>query len=378
MFLFLTLPALIIWLCTRVNILNKVGTVILCYFVGMLLGNTTSWSQDIQAFIEVCSGIFIGISLPLLLFSLNVRSWIQNLAKNALLSMGFAILSVTLVTSTLVILFYEQLPADWQLAGMAIAVYTGGTPNLAAMKSALAIDTQVFILFHTYDTILTLVYILFLISAGKHVFNQLLPKFKFSYSNQQGHTTDLEGIYLFKGLFRSHQWYNALIALLLTTSIFIVAYILSQFFSPVNQSTVMIISISILGIAMSFHSRIVTLPHTFQLGLYFIYSFCITVGSQTHFDALLPIQYELFFFVAIVIFGSTTLHALFCRIFAIDRDTFMITSTAAICSPPFIPIVAGALKNPQLLLSGLTTGIIGYAIGNFLGIAIGIFFRSIL
>ena len=45
----------------------------------------------------------------------------------------------------------------------------------------------------------------------------------------------------------------------------------------------------------------------------------------------------------------------------------MITSTALICSPPFVPVIAGAIKNREIIVSGLTVGIIGYAIGNYLG-----------
>jgi uncharacterized membrane protein len=58
-------------------------------------------------------------------------------------------------------------------------------------------------------------------------------------------------------------------------------------------------------------------------------------------------------------------------IFRIDADTVIITSTAMIYSPPFVPVVAAALKNRDVIISGLTTGIIGYVIGNYLGIFTG-------
>jgi len=45
----------------------------------------------------------------------------------------------------------------------------------------------------------------------------------------------------------------------------------------------------------------------------------------------------------------------------------MITSTALICSPPFVPVVSGALNNREILVPGITIGIIGYAVGNYLG-----------
>lgn len=92
---------------------------------------------------------------------------------------------------------------------------------------------------------------------------------------------------------------------------------------------------------------------------------------------LIHINWVLLFYICFCIFGSVILHAVFCKIFKIDTDTFIITSISAICSPPFVPVVASALKNKQIILSGLTTGIIGYAIGNYLGISFAYVFKFI-
>ena len=45
-------------------------------------------------------------------------------------------------------------------------------------------------------------------------------------------------------------------------------------------------------------------------------------------------------------------------------------------SPAFVPIVARSLRTPGLLLSGLATGLLGFAIGNYLGIAVALLLRS--
>jgi uncharacterized membrane protein len=54
----------------------------------------------------------------------------------------------------------------------------------------------------------------------------------------------------------------------------------------------------------------------------------------------------------------------------------MVTSVAAVCSPPFVPMMARALGNPGAMLSGMTTGIIGYALGNYLGISLALFLQE--
>jgi uncharacterized membrane protein len=64
------------------------------------------------------------------------------------------------------------------------------------------------------------------------------------------------------------------------------------------------------------------------------------------------------------------LHVLIAKFFKIDADTVIVSGVALVCSPPFVPVVAGALKNREIILTGLVVGIVGYAIGNYLGVFI--------
>ena len=106
--------------------------------------------------------------------------------------------------------------------------------------------------------------------------------------------------------------------------------------------------------------------------MYLIYVFCFTVASQATLEQLAQVDVGIVVFVTVAVVGSLILHCLFCRFAGIDSDTFMVTSVAAICSPPFVPMMAKALDNPATILSGMTTGIIGYALGNYLGISLGL------
>ncbi|MCF6333403.1 MAG: DUF819 family protein, partial [Draconibacterium sp.] len=82
------------------------------------------------------------------------------------------------------------------------------------------------------------------------------------------------------------------------------------------------------------------------------------------------VSFDLFYYVGLAMFGSHILHVLIARIFKIDADTVIISGSALICSPPFVPVVAAALKNKEIILTGLVVGIAGYAIGNYLGIGV--------
>ena len=74
-------------------------------------------------------------------------------------------------------------------------------------------------------------------------------------------------------------------------------------------------------------------------------------------------------------FGAILLHFFLAAIFRIDRDTVIITSTAAIYGPAFIGPVANAIKNKEMIVPGITMGLLGYAIGNYIGIGIAMLLK---
>ena len=69
------------------------------------------------------------------------------------------------------------------------------------------------------------------------------------------------------------------------------------------------------------------------------------------------------------------LHSFLSWIFRINTDDFIMTSTALSNSPPFVPVVAAALKNKEVMVPGMIIGVLGYAIGNYLGVAIAYLLR---
>jgi uncharacterized membrane protein len=107
--------------------------------------------------------------------------------------------------------------------------------------------------------------------------------------------------------------------------------------------------------------------------------FCLIIASMADLTNLFRIEYlEIFLYVFMVVFGSLFVHVLLPMIFKIDADTVIITSTAMVYSPPFVPVVAGALKNKEVIISGVTAGMAGYVLGNFLGIFTGDFLAGFL
>lgn len=374
----LVFPALVIWLCYRVRQVDKLGAVLICYLGGILLGNTGLLSESIVPVQDSLTEVSVALSLPLLLFSLDIRRW-TKVAGKAMLSMFLAVVAVVLIASAGVFIILPDMSESWQVAGMAVGVYTGGTPNVAAIKTALDIDPALFVVVHSYDTIMGALYILFCVTLAQRFFLLFLPRFKQSKTDPaQGGEEGAEGIEAYCGFWKPRTLLGLFLAIVVSLIIVGLSLAISGLAPEDLKMAVVILAITTLSIVGSMIGPIHRIEKTFQLGMYVIYVFCFVVGSMARFETLAAVDPAVVAYITFCVFGTMALHALLARLFKIDADTFIITSVAAVCSPPFVPVVAGALRNRLIVLSGLTTGIMGYAIGNYLGITIGLALRALL
>ncbi len=94
---YIIFPAVAIWLCHRFPFINKIGVVILCYLVGITIGNTGIIPRDAFAIQQIISEAAVAMAMPLLLFSLDVKRWLK-MAGKAIFCMAGAALSIILVT----------------------------------------------------------------------------------------------------------------------------------------------------------------------------------------------------------------------------------------------------------------------------------------
>ncbi|MBN2635969.1 MAG: DUF819 family protein, partial [Prolixibacteraceae bacterium] len=146
---------------------------------------------------------------------------------------------------------------------------------------------------------------------------------------------------------------------------------LSMLVPKPTDTIVAILTITTLGLAGSLLKPVNRLRNSFQLGMYLIIVFSLTVSSMANLSNMFQIEFlQLFLYVFYVVFGSIALHVALAAIFKLDADTTIISITALTYSPPFVPTVAGALKNKEVIISGLTIGILGYAFGTYLGILV--------
>jgi uncharacterized membrane protein len=366
---YLTAPAGILFLCRRFPILNKIGAIVIAYIVGFIIGNSGWIDADFARIQNQLSTIMVLLAIPLLLFSLHIRSWFK-VSGNTFLALFVGLVALVISIASGYYFFGSRVEESWKVAGMLTGVYSGGTPNLASIKEALQVSENTYILTHTYDIIFSTLYLFFLITIGKVIFRRFLPDYKVVDVELTSSESALAGNEDYRGIFKKKTFLPLLAAFGISIVSVGLGAGLSLLFPEPYSTVVAILSITTVAILMSLVPAVSRIPKTFETGMYFILVFSIVVASMADFSKFNITSLPLMYFVAYAVFATLFLHVLLAKIFRVDADTVMITSVAMIFSPPFVPLVAGALKNKQIILSGLVAGLIGYAVGNYLGVTL--------
>lgn len=364
-------PLVIIYLTWRSSIAARIGSVLLAYLAGLILGNIGILPDNAAQTQELMTTLTVPLALPLLLFSMNIRSWFSTIG-DTLKSLILGVISVVIPVVIGFFLFRNSIDETWKIAGMLSGVYTGGTPNLASIKLALHVRDDLYILAHTYDMVLSAIFLLFVMSIGQKVLLLFLKPYKHTNGMSEIEKAVVEkhsGLDFFRVL-RPKTAFPLLVAFGISVLIFGIGGSLTLILPESISMAAVILVITTLGILASLLPKINRIERTFDFGMYFILIFSLVVSSMADFSNIGMHQLHLFLYITLCVFGSFVIHVLLAKIFHVDADNVIIVSTALACSPPFVPVVAASLKNREIILSGITVGIIGYAIGNYLGISI--------
>lgn len=414
---YLFFPIIIIWLCKKWTLLQKIGTIGVAYLIGLFIGSIGIFpekspqyelalagrsslpSSEVASHIdngtltyddeyvnhiatvqEVIPSIAVIIAFPLLLFSFNIRRWMR-MASRGFFSIILGLIAGLVMVTAGFFIWKDSFPESWKLAGMFEGMYTGGTPNFVAMQVALKVDPNLFVIATTYDIVVGAILVLFFITVAPKIFRLILP-LNANKNTSSVHvdmkSTDPDD---FSGMLEKKKILSLLkalgVAVLIVAMSAGIATAVQAIFPKINFNAIIILSVTLLGIGASLIRRINTIEKTFQLGMYLILVFALTVSSMADFEKMLKIEMaELIMFISWCYFGSMILHLILARIFSIDADNFLITSTALIFSPPFVPLVAKSLDNKDVMVTGITGGIFGLMIGNLIGIPLAYFLQG--
>ena len=165
---FCLIPAGVLQLCRRYSLLGKIGPVLLLYGLGIIIGNIGLMPEEMPAVQELLSNAMVPLAIPLMLFGCTFR---MKGARSQILALITGLISVVAAVTIGYLIFGHNIHEGAKVGGMLTGVYTGGTINLAALKTMLEVNDETYILINSYDI---LVSFLPLVPAGHRY--QAVPK----------------------------------------------------------------------------------------------------------------------------------------------------------------------------------------------------------
>ena len=359
--LFFGIPYVLYKLEHKVKLIKTVGPIIFCYAIGIIWANS---GLPLDAGLsDTVSSVLIPVAITLILFNSDFTTLKKNVKKAGL---SFLILSVSvMVVAAVSVLVFPNVFENTKIASMLVGCYTGGTPNLFAIGYGLNTDKNTIIVANLADQVLGGVYFLFICTLAKPLLNKLSGQISVATEK-----TDYqkEGIVDKAEIPLKEKIKQGTIAILLGIAALGVSIGISFLLTKeATNVAIIMLGVSVIGVALSFVKGVRQNKVSYSIGQYFIYVFSLAVGSMANLKLILGQSVYVLGMVAFILFVTMFLHFIISLLFKIDTDTIIITSVAGIFGPAFIIPTAKAIKNEGVILIGIATGLLGYAIGNFMG-----------
>ena len=307
--------------------------------------------------------ISIALSISLLVLASNLNKF-RVLLKPVLKAFSLGILSLFITIILVYFIIGVSHEQSAQVMGMLTGVYVGGTPNLNAIGMALEVPNDIIVLVNTAEIVFGGIYFLLLITVIKPFLSLFLPK----YVPKGLPVEETDEIKEEKRLVE----YLKMVGLALLSAIIILGLsfgLVILIFGKV-QVAAFLIFLTTLSLFAGQLNIVKSIKWKFETADFLLLIFSFGIGLQIDLDTLLSEGLDIYMLVGSVFIGTILIHYFLAWLTHTDVDTLMISATAALYGPPFIAPIANAIKNRELIIYGIALGLLGYILGNYLGLSI--------
>ena len=361
---YLVAPAGVLWICRKSKIFGKIGPVLVLYFLGVIVANINIIPESAAGVQDALSSILVPLAIPMMLFACNFKNFS---VKQTLKSFIIGIFSVVVMVVVGYFIIGNGLGEEGPIMGAALTgQYTGGAGNLAAVKMMLNLDNTTFILLSTCNLIVSFFYLMFLMSGGVQLARRIVG------GKQKLHSDIVNtSEYVDDNPYRDFGKKRVLIQLLkifgVAALVTVASLGIGKLFKEDYFMIIMILTLTTISLLLSFNKSIKSWDKSYDLGMYLIYIFCFVMASMADLSKIdLISSINILLFQTIIVFGSLFLTIILAKFIKVDADNAVITSDTLINSPICVPMIAATMKNKDVIIVGITNGIAGYAVGNYL------------
>ena len=348
-----------LWLEYNYKTFKKLGSGALVILFGMLLSNTGILPGDSPAYnFLMSSGVSAGIVLILL--GVDIAS-VKKAGPEMLKAFGIGAIGSAVGSATMALLLFPSIGAEtWKLAGQFTGTYVGGGMNFAALGAALKTSSELYAAAVAADVSLTAFWLIVCLAVPA-----LLGR---KATSSEASTTSTV-FTLEQALYKSEQPIDIIhIASLLSItfgSLWLAGKLASwfSFFPEILWLTTIVLLLAQIP-------AIKKLSGSAMMGNFLLLLFLASNGANSVIMRILEVGPAVFYYAI----GTIAIHGViifgFGRLFKIDAGTLAIASQANVGGSSSAMALASARGYGDRILSGVAVGLLGYAVGNYLGLGV--------
>ena len=366
-----------VWITKRYAWAARFSVVLWIIFASALCSNLGLIPGDAPLY-----GATVGFAVPfavcVILFTVRLSD-IRDAGKPMLVAFALAIagtvLGVIVASLALAPLLGDVLAEDsWKLSGPYTGTYIGGSLNFFALWTGLEIGQPDLLaaanavdnltLFPLYATWMVVPAWL----AGKYL---VAPRWKPHHVENSGPGATTEKPPLDP----------AQVAALVFLAVLVMAvsaWLKDSFIDRIAPAVPTILVITTLALALGQVPAIRNLKGAWEIGDLAFYLFFAAVGAMIDVYQAVVLSPVLFLYVVIIMTVHFTWLYGIGRMLRMDLGVLTIASVATKAGPPLVLPVAEAMGWRHLVLPGIVLGMLGYAIGNYVGFAVANAVRGLL
>ena len=376
---YLLAPAAVLWACRKVKVLDKVGPVLTLYILGVIVANLHIVPDDYYSIQKILQDVMIPLAIPMMLFGCNFKNFKAGVSAKAFV---IGLLSTVVMVVAGYLILVKQLGVDGPTIGATLSgQYSGGAGNYAAVNMMLGeagLSGEKFALVSTCNLVVSFFYLMFLMGGGIGIARRIVHGRNVKSYND----TINAGEYVDENPYRDFGTRASLVQLLKVFCAAVAVAVVSLLFSNLfKEGTAMyellggdfsmvalILVLTTISLLLTSFRTVRSWDKSFDAGMYLIYIFCFAMAMLADLSQLdWALGLWVLVYQAIIIFGSLVLGVILARPFKVDADSMVITSDTLVNSPICVPMIAAAMKNKEAIMVGITNGLAGYAVGNYLG-----------
>lgn len=370
---------MVLWVCRKVKVLNKLGPVLTLYILGVIIANLHIVPEDCKAIQKTLQDVMIPLAIPMMLFGCNFKNFKAGVTVRAFI---VGIVSVAVMVLGGFWLLKEQLGVSGPTIGATLSgQYSGGAGNFAAVNMMLGgqgLKGEMFALVSTCNLIVSFFYLMFLMGGGVNIARRVVHGKNFKAYNDSINAQDFVNDNPYKDFGKKKSIVQLLKVFGAAVVVAVASLLISNFFKEGTvmfdllggdySLAVMILVLTTISLLLTGFKEVRTWDKSFDAGMYLIYIFCLAMAMLADLSQLdWKLGLWVLIYQTIIVFGSLALGVLLARPCKVDADSAVITSDTLVNSPICVPMIAATMKNKNAIMVGITNGLAGYAIGNYLG-----------